>query len=39
MTVAAALEAKSEHPFAKAILAAVGENPYPAAVYAKGGCL
>ena len=29
MTVAAALEAKSEHPFAKAILAKMGDNPYP----------
>jgi len=29
MTVAAALEAKSEHPFAKAILAKMGSNPYP----------
>ena len=29
MTVAAALEAKSEHPFAKAILAKMGTNPYP----------
>ena len=29
MTVAAALEAKSEHPFAKAILVKMGENPYP----------
>ena len=29
MTVAAALEAKSEHPFAKAILAKMGNNPYP----------
>ena len=29
MTVAAALEAKSEHPFAKAILTKMGTNPYP----------
>ena len=29
MTVAAALEAKSEHPFAKAILAKMGANPFP----------
>ncbi len=29
MTVASALEAKSEHPFAKAILAKMGDNPYP----------
>ena len=31
MTVAAALEAKSEHPFAKAILRKMGDNPYPEA--------
>ena len=29
MTIAAALEAKSEHPFAKAILRKMGDNPYP----------
>ena len=29
MTVAAALEARSEHPFAKAILRKMGDNPYP----------
>ena len=29
MTIAAALEAKSEHPFAKAILTKMGSNPYP----------
>ena len=32
MTVAASLEAKSEHPFARAILAKMGDNPYPEAV-------
>ncbi len=31
MTVAAALEAPSEHPFAKAILRKMGDNPYPKA--------
>ena len=30
MTVAAALEARSEHPFARAILSKMGNNPYPA---------
>ena len=29
MKVAAALEARSEHPFAKAILRRMGDNPYP----------
>ena len=29
MTVAAALESKSEHPFARAILTKMGTNPYP----------
>ncbi|MBR2890326.1 MAG: heavy metal translocating P-type ATPase [Oscillospiraceae bacterium] len=29
MTVAASLEARSEHPFAKAILRKMGDNPYP----------
>ncbi len=32
MNIAAALEARSEHPFAKAILRKMGENPYPDAV-------
>ena len=31
MKIAAALEARSEHPFAKAILRKMGDNPYPAA--------
>ena len=31
MKVASALEARSEHPFAKAILRKMGANPYPAA--------
>ena len=31
MDIASALEAKSEHPFAKAILEKQGNNPYPAA--------
>ena len=29
LTVAAALEARSEHPFAKAVLEYMGENPHP----------
>ena len=32
MRVAASLESKSEHPFAKAILKKMGKNPYPAAM-------
>ena len=31
MKIASALEARSEHPFAKAILRKMGENPYPVA--------
>lgn len=31
MRIAAALESKSEHPFAKAILNKVGDTPYPTA--------
>ena len=31
MEIAAALESKSEHPFAKAILKKIGHRPYPAA--------
>ena len=32
MRIAASLESKSEHPFAKAILRKMGSNPYPEAV-------
>ena len=32
LPIAAALESKSEHPFAKAILARMGNSPYPQAV-------